>query len=229
MFEQQNFKKRNQIRLQIPGKSSLFKENIPISVELPLQAHTSKLKNIFYMFLILLFVIAFFSVAFAMILLGYNVQFFWKIVCFILCVLSLGFALICLRLGFTCLLDALRTDPVLLIDIEGFSDRRTGISAKWSEVREAQVLPFIHRSSTPFRGSLIVSLALQMKRNISLKQSRFRIGVFWIDRFSMPDLTIPVALLDINSHILGYTMLQLIQQDGGEVIIHESYPKLIKK
>jgi hypothetical protein len=124
--------------------------------------------------------------------------------------------------AFTCFWDAVRGDPVLEIGTDGLRDRRSGLSVPWSSVRSAG-----------FLNGRLLSVDLQLRSPVTGWQNPVRIGVLFHRYRLMPDrMIVSVANLDASKHIVAYTILTLVRQNGGEVISKiphgpEMYPRLI--
>lgn len=124
--------------------------------------------------------------------------------------------------AFTCFWDAVRGGPVLEIGTDGLRDRRSGLSVPWSSVRSAG-----------FLNSRLLSLDLQLRSAVTGWQNPFRIGVLFHRYRPKPDrMIVSVAHLNASAHIVAYTILTLVRQNGGEVISKiphgpEMYPRLI--
>ncbi|WKA27440.1 hypothetical protein [Bradyrhizobium roseum] len=124
--------------------------------------------------------------------------------------------------AFTCLWDAVRGDPVLEIGMDRLRDRRSGLSVPWSSVR-----------SVGFLNGRLLSVDLQLRSPVSCWQNPFRIGVLFHRYRLIPNrVIVSVAHLDASAHVVAYTILTLVRQNGGEVISKiphgpEMYPRLI--
>ncbi|MBR0899806.1 hypothetical protein JQ616_33050 [Bradyrhizobium tropiciagri] len=127
----------------------------------------------------------------------------------------------CFGAAFTCFRDAIRGDPALEIGADGLRDRRSGLSIPWSSVRSVRFL-----NST-------LSLDLELREAVARWQNPFRVGVvFHRYRQSPNHVVVSVAFLDVSAHVAAYTILALVQSNGGEVITKsqhgpEMYPRLI--
>jgi hypothetical protein len=121
----------------------------------------------------------------------------------------------------TCFWDAVRNDPVLEITAEGLRDRRSGLSVPWSAVRSAK----------PLAGFCV---ELQLHGTVTNWQNPFRVGILFRHR-RLPDrVIVSVAYLDTSTHVLVYTILTLVQCNGGEIVSKlpsglDMYPRLISR
>lgn len=133
-----------------------------------------------------------------------------------------GFGVGFVGAAFTCFWDAVRGDPVLEIGTDGLRDRRSGLCVPWSSVRSAG-----------FLNGRLLSVDLQLRSLVSGWQNPFRIGVLFHRYRLIPNrMIVSVAHLDASAHVVAYTILTLVRQNGGEVISRiphgpEMYPRLI--
>ncbi|MGL3209986.1 hypothetical protein [Bradyrhizobium sp. BR 1433] len=113
----------------------------------------------------------------------------------------------CFGAAFTCFWDAMRGDPAVEIGADGLRDRRSGLSIPWSSVRSVRFL------NSP------LSLDLELREAVARWQNPFRVGVvFHRYRRSPNHVVVSVAFLDVSAHVAAYTILALVQSNGGEVI-----------
>lgn len=137
-------------------------------------------------------------------------------------VFGTGFGAGFIGAAFTCFWDAVRGGPVLEIGTDGLRDRRSGLSVPWSSVRSAG-----------FLNGRLLSLDLQFRSPVTGWQNPFRIGVLFHRYRLMRDrVIVSVVNLDASPHLVAYTILTLVRQNGGEVISRiphgsEMYPRLI--
>jgi len=128
---------------------------------------------------------------------------------------GLGFA----GAALTCFWDAARSDSVLEISADGLRDRRSGLSVPWTSVKSAKPLDR--------------AIDLQFHGPVANWQNPFRVGVlFQRYRPKSGHVIVSIAYLDTPAHVLAYTILTLIQRNGGEIISKsasglEMYPRLI--
>jgi hypothetical protein len=110
----------------------------------------------------------------------------------------------------TCFSDVLRTAPVLEIAVEGLRDHRSGLSVRWSSVQCARIL---------YGQGGIGGVDLQLRGPVTNWKNPFRVGVLFHRYRPKPDhVIVSVAYLDVQAHILAYTILTLTEQNGGEAI-----------
>jgi hypothetical protein len=122
----------------------------------------------------------------------------------------------------TCFWDAVRNDPVLEITAVGLRDYRSGLAVPWSSVRSAK----------PIHGAFAIDL--QFRGPVKNWQNPFRVGVLFQRRRPPDHVIVSVAHLHTPAHILAYTILTLVQSNGGEVVSKlpsglEMYPRLLPR
>ena len=120
----------------------------------------------------------------------------------------------------TCFWDAVRNDSVLEITAVGLRDRRSGLSVPWSSIKCGSFL-------APY------SIDLELRGPVTNWQNPFRVGVLFCRYRPKPNhLIVSVGYLHAPTHVLAYTILTLIQRNGGGVVSKlpsglEMYPRLI--
>ena len=135
------------------------------------------------------------------VLAGFPIVLFWGVGC-------LGAVLTCFR-------DAMRRGSVLEITAQGVQDYRSGLAILWSDVRCARLL---------YDSGGSASVDLQLRASVACWQSPFRAGV-WMQRYwPKPDhLIISTAFLDVPGHILAFTILTLVEANGGRAVTKAGY------
>lgn len=119
------------------------------------------------------------------------------------------FFLIGLPVAVTCLVDAVRSSPVLVIDAEGFQDSRTSRFVPWCS---------ISRATVKYTRSGSGGVHLKFRAARSARQNPFRPGTLgFVWRRRADELHVPVFLLDVKPRTLAYAVLILVQKNGGEV------------
>ncbi|WP_271894219.1 hypothetical protein [Candidatus Phyllobacterium onerii] len=207
--------------VEIPDEPTMFHSIVPpVLIPLPLRARPHKGKNIFFGLLSSLIgpilVVGALLLAFAVFDGSFPAR---DIILFIVFgpisfLGGIGFTGVAL----TCIIDAMRKNPVLVIDAEGFRDTRSGVRIKWSAIRRATLL---------FTRSGIAGVDLHLRGSMEAWQNPFRIGVLGFRWRPKPDhLILSVAFLDARPHILAYTVLALTQRQGGEVATKTSFVDL---
>jgi hypothetical protein len=139
--------------------------------------------------------------AFLFVLAGFAIFLFWGVGC-------LGAALTCFR-------DAMRRGSALEITAQGVQDYRSGLAIPWSDVRCARLL---------YDSGGSASVDLQLRASVACWQSPFRAGV-WMQRYRpKPDhVIISAAYLDVRGHILAFTILTLVEANGGRAVTKAGY------
>lgn len=190
-------------KVKIEGERTLSRSNVPPTiVTLPLIVRPNRIKNTFVglssaalgVALLVSAVLAV-SESSAQSSLGH-----------LTALLAVGFAIFMLGVGLagvalTCIVDACRSSPVLVLDIDGFNDNRSGASARWAEVRDAKLL------KTKF-GPAAVDLHLW--KAVNANQNPFRVGILgfrWLPKADR--ILISIAFANTSPHTLGYTILSL--------------------
>jgi hypothetical protein len=114
----------------------------------------------------------------------------------------------------TCFRDAMRDDPVLEITADGLRDYRSGLSVSWSSVQCARIA-----------NNGIGGVILQLREPVKHWQNPFRLGVLYQGYRPKPDhVLVSAAYLDVQAHVLIYTILTLTQSSGGEAISKSTGP-----
>lgn len=106
--------------------------------------------------------------------------------------------------GLTLIADVLR-GPAIIVDAEGFLDRRTGAAVAWREVRGAEYR---------YGRAGIAGLALRLAQPVRLRQNPFRVG---FRRVRRDELMAPMTFLSPDAWTLSFVFETLIEQAGGEV------------
>lgn len=199
--------------IEIPAKRGLFRRGAPpIEIELPFEARSSKVKNA----ALSLFVT---PLGFGATLLGALLM--WGAVMGsphtpatarggldLLKALSLGVSALTFGCGLsgagiTCLLDALRRGPALVVSATGLVDHRQRATLAWSDVRRA----------TP--NSRATAVILELARPIDRRHNPFRIGLLGVVRRRRPlRLDVPITSLDERAHVVGQLIIALATKHG---------------
>jgi hypothetical protein len=197
--------------IEIPGELRLSNPiPPPVLVRLPLVVRPQRFKN-FLLGLLALPIGALFSFSFIAMVFGAHEISLTGFNCFLFLVilpLSLFVGVGFTGAALTCFWDALRGRPVLEVGVDGLRDRRSGVSVPWSSIQCA----------TNFLGGSR-SVDLQLRYPVTSWQNPFRVGVFLHRYRSKPDhVLVSVAYLDVSAHVLLYTILTLVEWNGGKAI-----------
>lgn len=198
--------------IEIPGETGLIRTVVPnIRVELPLVAHSHKLKSLAaaipLLFISIIF--CFGTLAFTIVLLDFQKQ-LKELIEIIIAIILFGFGAIAFSgLLLTEARDIFRRKPSLIIRETGFTDLRCKVSMNWSDIASGTL------SSNNLRA-----VRLRLRRPVRTFQNPFRVGVFGVVFRQRPDrFQLSVGFLDKSQHLLAYTILALIKRNGGEEII----------
>jgi hypothetical protein len=105
-------------------------------------------------------------------------------------------------------LDAGLGKPVLIVDRNGMSDNRSGLSVKWTDVLSAKPI---------MGGAGYWGLSLQLREPALLPRS-FRLGYPLLRRRKVGEAQIQCNLLSAPSHEIVNSMLTLVHKNGGQLL-----------
>lgn len=199
--------------IEIPGETGVIRTVVPnIRIELPLVAHSHKLKSL-AMAIPLLFISIIFcfgTLAFTIVLLDFQKQ-LKELIEIIIAIVLFGFCAIAFSgLLLTETRDIFRLKPSLIIRETGFTDLRCKVSMNWSDIASGTLS--VNRNA----------VQLRLRRPVRTFQNPFRVGVFGVVFRQRPDrFQLSVGFLDKSQHLLAYTIPTLIKRNGGEGIIKE--------
>lgn len=200
--------------IEIPAKRGLFRRGAPpIEIELPFEARSSKAKNV----ALFLFgaplgfgvtLLAAFMVSGAVMGSPHTPAtargWLELIKALSLGVSALTFGIGLSGAGITCLLDALRRGPALVVSAAGLVDRRQRATLAWSDVRRATL------------NSRATAVILELARPIDRRHNPFRIGLLGQVRRRRPlRLDVPITSLDASAHVVGQLINALATKHGA--------------
>jgi hypothetical protein len=214
--------------VDIPGELRLSNPvPPPITVRLPLVTWPHEFKNVLLGLLALLGGMLFLPIAAMTALHVHDIHpsligDFAFVILLVTFPFSLFFGIGLTGAALTCFWDAVRNDPVLEITADGLRDRRLGLSVPWSSIKCAR-----------FFGGY--SIDLELRGPVTNWQNPFRVGVLFHRYRPKPNhVIVSVGYLQAKTHVVAYTILTLIQLNGGEVLSNspgglEMYPRLIPR
>ncbi len=198
----------------IPGELKMSQPIVaPVTVQLPLYARASRWKNI-------LLGVPSLVIAIPMLLGGMILVFEGaralggdfsarNILGLLFCLLLSLFGMTFTGAGLTCIADATREAPVLVIEADGLHDTRSGFHASWSSIKSAKI--------RYLRGGP-GAVDFHLRAPVVFWENPFRPGRLFFRLLPKPDQAIvPIAFLDVRSHIVMYTILTLVREHGGEI------------
>ncbi len=194
-------------QIQIAGEATLSRSNVPPTlVSLPLVVRPSRIKNALVGLLgaasglaLLTAGGAAFTESLAPSGLGHGIALFavaWPI-----CMLGVGLT----GLALTCILDACRSNPVLIVDVHGLIDKRSGASVKWTEVKDAKL------RKTKYG---LAAVDLHLCKVVNATQNPFRVGILgfrWVPKAD--HILVSIAFVNKSPHTLGHTILSLAERN----------------
>lgn len=195
--------------IEIPGEITFSRTyNIPpLKVELPLAAHARTGAQVFMTVILL---------CLAMPCLVLFVMFLSVLVPFVsrdpfntLLVLSaLSFLLLAfLPRALLALEDVTRRGPILVIEADGIVDRRAGITIPWTDVTAAQIVQ--NRNET----EICLNLGAPMPPRAFFDRG----GTGFLGRRKADRYHLVISRMNVRPHVLGKTILSLVQRSGGAV------------
>ncbi|NEU11272.1 hypothetical protein G3T14_03915 [Methylobacterium sp. BTF04] len=104
--------------------------------------------------------------------------------------------------------DLLRRGPALVLEAQGFTDRRAGLTLPWSAVAAARI---VHDKHGP-RAHLDLKTAVPPPRALFVRG-----GDGWLGRRRPDTYVLNLGLLSVRGHVLSETVSALVRLNGDTV------------
>lgn len=191
----------------IPGQSTFRKSVVPpLSVRLPITAYVDRQKTILVGIVWTFVVLSMALAASACFLHSSQIHPTWfqNIALTLLGLFTIGMIPLSSAAAFFSFQDANSHDPVLIVDKQGLTDNRSGVSIKWKDVASARPIPNW-------------GVTLQM-RDPSLLPKSLRLGYPLMIRRKSGEVHVQSKFLSISEHEIINSVLELAGTGGGEVL-----------
>jgi hypothetical protein len=195
----------------IPGIPTFRKSVVPpLSIRLPIVASCSRSK---YVLMAIFFLFCAFGMLVTMLTFFVDdaenkIPLLQKTVMVLIQLFALYWAPFFLAAAAFAFFDAARDKPILIVDKDGISDNRSGLSIRWIDVLSAKLI--MVRS-----GCWGVSLKV---REPALLPRSFRLGYPLLRRRKVDEALIQCNLLSAPAHEIVNSMLTLVHKNGGQLL-----------